>query len=195
MTTFAAPLRVKRGLNDSTIVWQVEASGTASFGQQGNFVIEASGTTKFNGPGGLVAGSAGVPNIQWGNGRTVLTQEVTVLAINSAANPAQITLPSGAILLNAYVDVEAPFAAGALVTAFVVNLFLGASDTASAANTIAEISVSASNRYNLITGDEIGANLSLLRNITGTVKSFVSGKALATAATAGQAMLRLLYVY
>ena len=145
MTTFTGPLRVKAGISDSGITWQVDASGTASFGEQLGIVVEASGTAKFNGPGSIVLGSAGVPNIRnVGGGGVVWEQETTILAINSAANPATITLPSGSNIINTYVDVEIPFAAGALVTAFVVNLFLGASDTASAANTIAEISVSAS---------------------------------------------------
>ena len=194
MTTFTGPLRVKAGISDSGISWQVDASGTASFGEQLGIVIEASGTAKFNGPGTIVLASGGVPNIRNVSGGTVVwSQEVTIVAQTSAGAPVAINIPSGSRILEVFIDVEEPFAAGAMVTAFNAVVFLGGQ--ASAANTISDVMVSASARYDMIIRDEAGAAMDLLRNVTSTVHSYVSARSLATAATAGQAMLRVVYVY
>ena len=120
-------------------------------------------------------------------GTLVAAQRATVHAQNSAGNPVTMVLPSGSDAIDFLIDVEIPFAAGALVTAQRVNIRTGVT-----ANVIAEIGVSASGRYDALT--VTGANHSLIRNITATIAAFVSTKALASAATLGQAMLTVKYV-
>ena len=94
-------------------------------------------------------------------------------------------LPTGANITDILVDVEAPFAAGALVTAQRVSIGVGGT-------LITEIGVSASGRYNAL--ETATDDTSALRNVTAAVSAFVSTKALASAATAGQGMLTVKYI-
>lgn len=171
MTTFTGPLDVK-ALDSQVTAARINVSGSATFQEGATF-----GTK-------IQSGAAGQ------RGTAILVQRATLAATNSAGSPAQFVLPSGSDIIGYYVDVETPFAAGALVTAARVNLRVGAS-----ANVISEVAVSASGRYDLLSGTTPGgADTSLLRNVTATVMAFVSTKALASALTAGQAMTTIVYV-
>ncbi len=149
--------------------------------------IDASGTASFAGPIHGSAAATFVGPVTIGLGSVIQAQRTTVLSQNSATNPATIVLPSGSDAIDFLIDVEIPFAAGALVTAQRVNIRTGVT-----ANVIAEIGVSASGRYDAL--GATGTDHSLLRNITATIAAFVSTKALASAATLGQAMLTVKYV-
>ena len=119
-------------------------------------------------------------------GTVIAAQRVTVDSTNSAGAPATMLLPAGADVIDYLVDVETPFAAGALVTAQEFSISHGAS-------LVTNVVVSASGRYDAIASGT-KTNSALLRNVTTTVEAFVSTQSLASAATVGQAMLTVKYV-
>lgn len=119
-------------------------------------------------------------------GTVIAAQRVTVDSSNSAGAPATMLLPSGSDVIDYLVDVETPFAAGAMVTAQEFSITHGGT-------LVTNVVVSASGRYDAI-DDGTKTNSALLRNVTTTVEAFVSTQSLASAATAGQAMLTVFYV-
>ncbi len=122
-------------------------------------------------------------------GQAYLVQQTTLTSQHNAANPAKFLLPNGANVIEYRVGVETPFAAGALVTAQRVQTYVGAT-----ANLVSEIAVSASGQYNMLRTPTAGGNHSVLRNVSATISTFVSTKALASAATLGQGMLTVHYL-
>lgn len=120
-------------------------------------------------------------------GTVEVIQQATVVAQNSAGNPVLFTLPSGSNITDILVDVETPFAAGALVTAQRMDIRVGGT-------LITEIGVSASGRYSVLDAGLGTDGTDALRNVTAVVSAFASTKALASAATVGQAMLTVKYI-
>lgn len=118
-------------------------------------------------------------------GDVYLVQRTTVQANNSAGNPVTFSLPNPSDIVDFVMQVEIPFAAGALVTA--VNTEI----SAAGGSTVVVIPVSASGTYRpaLVAGAAAG-----LRNVSTTVEAHMSVQALATALTIGQAMLNVIYI-
>ena len=193
MTTWTGPLKVKL-LNAETTVAQIDVSGTATFPgliAEGNVSVSGNiqileGSLKIMDAGASVTAAvvdvSGTANFR---GMQLVTQ-ATLHTINSGANPVTFSLPTGANLVEAYVDLEIPFATGSVVTAHRVNLNLAGSADAP----LAEIGVSASGRYDFL---GVMARATQLRNITATVEAFTSSKSTTTATDTGQAMLTLVY--
>lgn len=142
------------------------------------------GKTNFSGPvkTGKDTGVSSTRTV----GTVIAAQRVTVDSSNSAGAPATMLLPSGADVVDYLVDVEAPFAAGALATAAEFSISHGST-------LVTNVVVSASGRYDAI-DDGTKTDTSSLRNVTATVEAFVSTQSLASALTAGQAMLTVYYV-
>ncbi len=176
----------------------------AQDGNETNFLtIDVSGTANFSGTvkmsaGASIAGSMYVDGsvlslgpIRSGaaasRGRAILVQRVTILPVHSAGAPALLVLPSGSDILDFYVDVEAPFAAGALVSAAEVLI------SAAGGVLLARINVSASTtRYGTMQNAQaVGGGA--FRNVTATIEAHTSMQGLASALTAGQAMLSVIY--
>lgn len=149
-------------------------------------------TTKVSSPAGnfaLVSASSMVVTgrVSADRGTAMIIQRATLLSTNTAGAPVSISLPSGSNVVDFWVDVETPFATGAGVTA--------ADITMSAANgvTLAKIAVSASTkRYNTSNAQTVGSIG--YRNVTATIEAYVSIQGSATALSAGQAMLTVVYV-
>lgn len=140
--------------------------------------------TTFSGPvrTGVDTGVAATRTI----GTVIAAQRVTVDSSNSAGAPATMLMPSGVDVIEYLVDVETPFAAGAMATAQEFSISHGAS-------LVTNVVVSASGRYDAI-DDGTKTNTALLRNVTTTVEAFVSTQSLASAATVGQAILTVIYL-
>lgn len=119
-------------------------------------------------------------------GTVIAAQRVTVLSSNSAGAHATMLIPSGADVVDYLVDVEIPFAPGALATAAELSVLHGST-------LVTNVTVSASGRYDAIEGGT-KTNTASLRNVTSTVEAFVSTQSLASALTVGQAMLTVFYV-
>lgn len=178
------------GDGNETNFMTVDTSGTAVFAGP----IQVSGRVSAAGSlyvDGSVASSGPIKSGGAGSlGTSVLMQRVTIAAANTAGAPVQLNLPSGSNLIQMYVDVEEPYTTGAGATAAEVNV--------SAVNgvTLARIAVSASTRHYHagLGGGSQAAGGTAWRNVTTTLEAHVSIQGSATAMSAGQAMLTVLYV-
>lgn len=162
MTKFTGPLYIGDWSTDTTAV-----------------TIDASGTAIFTGP----------IRDRGNRGQVTYSRETTLVALNSAANPATLILPSGSNVLDIYINVEIPFDAGTLVTASRVLV------SAVGGSTLAEITISASTvAYRLGLGNVTTYGGRAHRNVTTTLEAHVSTQALASGVTVGQAIWGVVYV-
>jgi len=189
MTSFTAPFNLYGPWDTQTTVMSVDASGTAQFagleGITGSLTVtgevQASSSATFTER--IQVGQAG------SRGSVTLVQRATIAANTTAGAPAKILLPSGADILDFFVDVEIPFetAAGATAAAIRGSVAGGAA--------LFEMAVSASTtRYGLQQANTTTFLGSSLRNITATIEAHVSVQASPSAMTDGQAMLSVIYV-
>ena len=184
MTTHRAPFAVQQRWSDTTVV-DVEASGTATFAGQMRFVSEilASASARFE----LDVDVSG--RVKVGGDNVILAQRVTIDSTHSTGARLSVSLPPNADLIDFLVDVEIPFAAGALATAAEIE----ASIVASAALLLV-VPVSATGRYNALDDPSSILNIAQLRNIQTTIEIYQSTQSLASAMTVGQAIITIRYV-
>ncbi|MCB7127948.1 MAG: hypothetical protein J3T61_00215 [Candidatus Brocadiales bacterium] len=187
MTTFTGPFNVTQADSNTTVV-SVDSSGTCTFAENITFTnpvtfaaaVEASGAFTFHaqnfGPGGV--------------GLTELLQRATILQNNTAGNPVNISLPSGADVIDFWVDIETPFGTAAGVTACDIQASIAAAQSA-----LAIVNVSASSRYDFLDADKADVkDLAQFRDITATIEVHASIQNSATAITTGQGVLHVRYV-
>lgn len=150
-------------------------------GTQVDYVtVDSSGTASFAGPiSGGPSGSVGL---------VTMVQRTTIAANTTAGAPATISLPSGSDIIDMHVDVEVPFATAAGVSAANIEV------SAAGGSTLAVIRVSASTtRYGLTSNADtfLGSGM---RNVTQTIEAHTSIVGSASAMSAGQAMLSVVYI-
>lgn len=180
-STFAGAISVAGGVSGASTL---NITGAASF----SGAVSAASTLTVNGVTVLGGAVSAKSTLKVGAGYAVLSQRVTIAANTTAGAPATISLPSGADIVDFFVDVEVPFATAAGATAATVHM------SGANASTIAVMRVSASTtRYGAWTNAD-SFNGSTLRNVTATIEAHASIVGSATAMTAGQAMLTVLYV-
>ena len=187
MTTFSGPLIVKVP-NAQTTVMSVDVSGSATL-EQGLTASHLTATGSIASTNRIRTGATGRV------GTVLVSQRATINSTNSGGSPVKFLLPSGADIVDILVDIEVPFAAGALVTAGRVLAYkeLGNTPT-SAENILTEVLVSSSGRYDAIDDGTIGSSgAAALRNVSVTIAAYVSMQALASAFSAGQGILTINY--
>ena len=188
MTTISAPLNIRIYGTDVTAL-SVDVSGTANF--TGDLAIpgriQASTTAVFSGV--IRAGGPTAP------GYVVLTQTMTVNAVNSAGNASVLTIPPNSDLIEIYVDTVESWNAGSLGTAGTIEVGVSGST-----QYFAVIPVSATGTRTLgstfkTTTIKRWRNFSALSgDATGNIRAFVTAATQqATAMTIGETVLTVVY--
>jgi len=184
-TLIATEVSGNRG-NFGTVI----VSGTSTFTRG----VICSASAHFSGPT-VVSGTSQIyGSLRHGaSGFIQLVQTATLISSHSAGAPATFSFPANSDIQAIYLDIEAPFLAGTMNTAQRIGTYIGGTGV-SAASLVSEIGVSASGQYNLLRTPTVAGNHTLLRNVALTLNVFASTKALASAATAGQGMISIMYI-